>query len=237
MSDAYNLEECLRQQFLFKASNNSTIELARDAARVVQVKAEDYLVRQGDRASPLVLLFSGQLRTCLLTEDGREIALHLLNSGDATGAASIIHGAPSMKSIVAVKASTVALINRADARRLFSEPGVAREVNAMFARLIKGAIENQTAMGTPRATVRVCTIIYAMFIDSGADPAKPISIPTHASLAAVAEVSRETVTRVLSSLSRRNIIVKQRHQIFVTKPGALQQLVAGVPHDSQEGRS
>ncbi|MCG5074525.1 Crp/Fnr family transcriptional regulator [Paraburkholderia tagetis] len=236
MSADYNLEECLRQQFLFKSSDNSTIELARNSSRVVKVKADDYLVRQGDRASPLVILLSGQLRTCLLTEDGREIALHLLNAGDATGAASIIHGAPSMKSIVAVKASTVALINRADARRLFSEPGVAREVNAMFARLIKGTVENQTAIGTPRATARVCAIIYAMFIDSGADPAKPFGIPTHASLAAVAEVSRETVTRVLSSLARRNIIIKQGHQIIVTNPAALQQLATGVSHAPQDGK-
>jgi CRP/FNR family transcriptional regulator, cyclic AMP receptor protein len=231
MNTDYNLEECLKQQLLFKSSDNDTIELVRNMARVETVKAENCLVLQGDRTSPLVLLLSGQLRTCLLTEDGREITLHLISAGDAAGAASILRGMPSAKSVVAVKTSVVALINRANARRLLSEPAVARELNAMFARLMQGSIANQTTLGTPRSTARVCAIIYAMFRDMGEDPAKPIAIPTHASLAAIAEVSRETVTRVLTSLSRRNIITRQRQAIFVTSPTALQQLAAGTSHD------
>jgi CRP/FNR family transcriptional regulator, cyclic AMP receptor protein len=227
MNTGYNLEESLRQQLLFKSSDNATIELAQSMARVETVKAAHHLILQGDETSPLVLLLSGQLRTCLITEDGREITLHLINAGDATGAASILQGMPSAKSVVAVKTSVVALINRANARRLLSEPTVARELNAMFARLMQGTIANQTTLGTPRSTARVCAIVYAMFRDAGEDPARPIAIPTHASLAAMAEVSRETVTRVLTSLSRQNIITKQRQTIFVTKPADLQQLASG----------
>ncbi|CAG9274842.1 transcriptional regulator, Crp/Fnr family [Paraburkholderia unamae] len=227
MREDFNLKEYLRAQFLLKSSDNDTIELARTMARVEKVKAEDYLVIQGDKTSPLVLLLTGQLRTCVLTEDGRELPLHMLHAGDATGAVSIIQGIPSTKNVVAVKPSVVALINRADARRLFSAPTVTRELNAMFASLIQGVITEQNATGSAKSTARVCAILYAMFREAGSKQDSPVELPTHSSLASVAQVSRETVTRVLGLLSRREIIVKERQRIFVRKPEALQLLASG----------
>ena len=163
MDADFNLRECLERQLLFKSSNSNTIELVCNMARVKQVKAGNFLVLQGDWTSPLVLLFSGQLRTCILTEDGREIVLHQLNAGDASGAVSIIQGTQSAICIAAVKPSIVALINRADARRLLSEPSVARELNAILASLLQESVANKTTPAAPRSTASICAIIYAMF--------------------------------------------------------------------------
>lgn len=227
MRPDFILNECLRQQFLFKSSGDDTIELANNMARVKSAKAGGFILLQGDSNSPLVLLLEGQLRTCTLTEDGREIPVRTVGAGEAVGAVAVVQDLPSAISVAAIKPSMVALINRADAHRIFSEPGVARRLNVMLASLIQSIVTKRTTTGSVSSTARVCGIIHAMFLEAGVGVA--VELPTHASLATLAQVSRETVTRVLALLARREIVVKQHRRICIKKPEVLQLLATGSP--------
>jgi CRP-like cAMP-binding protein len=227
MSANSKIERYLREQSFLNLCDDRVIQLVMTIVRIQEVNDGEYVLRQGDPASPLVLVLTGQLRSLILAKDGSEIPLRLVNAGDATGAAAILDGRPSAKSAIALRKSIVASIGRRDARRLFCETEVAHALNARFANCIHEIVTGQYAQAHSRSKTRVCGIIYSMFQGAGADTSMPLDIPTHSALAALAQVSRETVTRVLSALSRDKIITKSRSQVWILDPAALQALSSG----------
>jgi CRP/FNR family transcriptional regulator, cyclic AMP receptor protein len=224
MSSRSDIGGWLREQSLLRTSDEVVIDRVKAMVRVEEVARGDYVSVQGDPNSPLVFLFSGQLQSIILTKDGLEIPVHMIHAGDSAGAPAILNGVPNGKSILALERSVVAVVNRSDARRLFLEPAVARALGEQLASRIHDVVAGYSVRGAPRSTTRVCAIIYELFRQSGEDTSRPFEIPIHSAVAVAAQVSRETVTRVLSMLSRHEIILKSRSRLWVTNPAALRAL-------------
>ncbi|MDH6147611.1 MULTISPECIES: Crp/Fnr family transcriptional regulator [Paraburkholderia] len=219
--------ERLRKQALLGFSDEKVIQLARAMGRVADVKAGDYVCFQGDAASPLIMLLSGQLRTCSLSSEGHEIPIRTLNAGESTGAVSIVDDSPIAENVIATQKSTLVLLARADARRLFLEPEVSRALNRSFASLVQGFATRHAEQGMPRAAARVSALINSALSETGKDAPAVIELPSHATLGAMAKVSRETVSRVLASLERRGVIARRGRQISVQDRAALETIAKG----------
>jgi DNA-binding transcriptional regulator YhcF (GntR family) len=84
----------------------------------------------------------------------------------------------------------------------------------------------QFVHASSRSTTRICALIYSIFREEGGHPSAPIELPSQATLGLMARVSRETVSRAVSLLSQRGIIRKQRNQILVVDPDALQRMAS-----------
>lgn len=219
--------ERLREQELFKSSDDRVFNLVSKMARIADVKAGEYVCFQGDTESPMILLLSGQLRLCTLSAEGHEIPVGTpLNPGASIGAASIIDESPISVNVIATRKSTVARLLRADARRLFLEPEISRALNRSLARMIQGFASQRAEQGMPRAAARVSAWINSALTETG-DAPTTIELPSHATLGAMAKVSRETVSRVLASLERRGVIAKQGRQISVQDRAALRTIALG----------
>jgi CRP-like cAMP-binding protein len=144
------------------------------------------------------------------------------------GAASIVNDTPLPGNIVATRDSSVAFLSRSDARRIFREPAVASALNSSLARLVQNLTGRQTGQGQPCATARVSAWIHSILSDTANGVTGTIELPSHASLGAMANVSRETVSRVLALLTRRGVLAKRgRHQISVLDPAALLAIAKG----------
>jgi CRP-like cAMP-binding protein len=217
---------CLRDQELFRSSGDEIIKLASEMARVTDVKADEYVCFQGDIESPLILLLSGQLRTCTLSAEGHEIPIRIFGPGDSIGAASIVDESPITANVIATRKSTVVRLLRADARRLFLEPEVSRALNRLLARSVKGFASQHAEQGMPRAAARVSAVINSALSKVG-DASTTIELPNQATLGAMAKVSRETVSRVLASLERCGVIAKEGRQISVQDRAALRTIALG----------
>ncbi|MGF6478491.1 Crp/Fnr family transcriptional regulator [Paraburkholderia sp. JPY419] len=220
--------ERLREQTLFKTSDEQVLSLARQVARISEFKAGDYVCFQGDTNSPLVMLLAGHLRVTALSEDGHEIPIGTASAGEMVGAVSAINDMPLPGNIVATRDSSVALISRSDARRIFREPGVASALNGCLAQLVRDLAKRQTDQGVLGATARVSAWIVSTLIGAASSEQQTIELPSHASLGAMANVSRETVSRVLASLTRRGVLAKRgRHQISILDYAALRAIAKG----------
>lgn len=220
--------ERLREQTLFRTADERVLRLAREAVRVRELRAGEYVCFQGDVASPLVLLLAGHLRVCALSEEGHEIPIRTVSAGEMAGAASVVNDTPLHGNIVATRESSVALMSRSDARRMFREPEVASALNSSLARLVQnltGRQADQTLLG---ATARVSAWIDSTLRGAANGIPETIELPSHASVGAMANVSRETVSRVLASLTRRGVLEKRgRHEISVLDPAALRAIAKG----------
>jgi CRP/FNR family transcriptional regulator, cyclic AMP receptor protein len=221
------METLLRKQNLFALAGESVIKTASQMVRIAEFGPGDYICFQGDPRSPLVLVVSGQLRISTLSEDGREIPVRVINPGQSGGEEPILQNSSIHGNIAAVKKSTVALFNRAQARQLFNEPDVARALNNSMALRLINFFERQAVQGLPRADARIAAVIESSIDYTENDESPLIELPDQATIAAMAKVSRETVSRVLKSLTNRGVIAKEGRRIRVRDRDTLRTLATG----------
>jgi CRP/FNR family cyclic AMP-dependent transcriptional regulator len=221
------MEILLRKQNLFALVREDVIRKASEMVRIAEFGPSEYICFQGDPRSPLVLVISGQLRTSTLSEDGREIPVRVIDPGHSGGEEPILRNSSIHGNIAAVRKSTVALFTRADARRLFNEPDVARALNNSMALRLMHLVERHAVQGLPRADARISAVIESAINNAEKDESPLIELPDQATIAAMAKVSRETVSRVLKSLTTRGVIAKEGRRIRVRDRATLHSLATG----------
>jgi CRP/FNR family cyclic AMP-dependent transcriptional regulator len=221
-----NLPVLLKDQAIFALASDDVIKRASEAARVLEFAAGDYICFQGDAVSPLVLVTSGQLRTFILSEDGMEVPVRVINSGQSGGEASILQDSALQANMVAVRKSTVVLFSRPYARQLLNEPDIARALNNAMASLLTHLVKRHAVQGLSRADARISAVIESAIEDSGKDELSLIELPDQSAIAAMAKVSRETVSRVLKSLEHRGTIAKEGRRIRILDRNTLRTLAA-----------
>ena len=221
MNEKIELRDRLREQTLFATSDEKTVELAVSAARVVRFKTGAYVSFEGDAESPLFLLLSGQLRVSGLSPQGDELPIRTVSAGGSVGAVPIISNSPGSLNVIANRDSTVAVIGRTVARQLFRDPQVSLALNGLLASFVDRLVHRQSTREQPRAAARVAAIIVEELDQAKDLHAAPPESPSHATIAAMAKVSRETVSRVLSSLELRGFIAKEGRRIRILDDAAL----------------
>ena len=221
------MEALLRKQTLFSMAGDDIVKRAGAVVRMAEFAPGDHVCFQGDPRSPLMLVIAGQLRTSTLSEDGREIPVRTVNAGQSVGEEPILLNSSIHGNIVAVRKSTVALFSRAHARQLFDEPNVARALNSSMAGRVMHLVERHALQGLSRADARISAVIESTIGNSEKDELPLIELPNQATIAAMAKVSRETVSRVLKSLTARGVIAKEGRRIRVRDRDTLHRLAAG----------
>ena len=88
-------------------------------------------------------------------------------------------------------------------------------------------VERQAVQGLLRADARISAIIESAIDIAEKDESPLIELPDQATIAAMAKVSRETVSRVLKSLTHQGVIAKEGRRIRVRDRVTLRSLAAG----------
>lgn len=221
-------QELLRDQILLRDSRSEIVCAAIKFAKIAQIKEGDYISYQGDAQSPLIFLVKGQLRVSTYSEDGVEIPISVVNPHQCAGEVSILSRTPLCANVAASRDSVVGLLDRVHARELLADPDVARSLNKLLAERYVGMITARSSQSQTRARARVSAVIEAIIDDCPCnDPAASlVDMPNQNTIAAMAKVSRETVSRVISLLEKRGVIKREGKAICVRDRAALRQLAS-----------
>jgi CRP-like cAMP-binding protein len=217
----------LRAQRLFKQASDEIVALADRYVRYQKRESSDVVVRHGDPDSPLVLIISGQLQVSSVAEDGHETGLSHLQAGECFGESAIVLDTPVVASMIASTSVVVGFISRVQARKLFSDPGVAIALLAILSNKFHRALHGQSTLTMPRAYSRVYAVIDAVLSQSAGDERQPIELPNQASIAIAANVSRETVSRAMKLLIQRGGIAKVGRRLRICDRSVFARLAAG----------
>jgi CRP-like cAMP-binding protein len=216
-----------RKQTLFSFSSDDVVSWAEDRMCLAEYAAGDDICFQGDPRSPLIFLISGQLRTSTISKHGVDVPLRVINPGQSVGEQPILLELPIHCNIAAARKCTVGLLDRGHARELLNQSCVSRALNKAMAQQILGFIDRYSAQGLPRADARISAVIESAIGNTRRGELALIELPSHAIIAAMAKVSRETVSRVLKSLELRDIIAKEGRQVRIRDRIALRNLATG----------
>jgi CRP/FNR family cyclic AMP-dependent transcriptional regulator len=186
------------------------------------------LYRQQDKAEHLIVLIAGKLQMVSLSEDGRPMGAQVLNPGEFIGELSVIDSQPRSETLVSVSESIVALIPASVALQLFvAHPLVTHQVMQHMCKSIRQVTQIRSVLAVNRAHMRVYHLLLKF-----AKPAPNASLtieglPNQQTIAMMANVSRESVSRAIHALIRQNILRKDARRLVVTSPDALNRLARG----------
>lgn len=220
--------ELLRPQKLFSGVGDQVIQQVTGASKFVYFRKKEYVLQYGGRGTHLVLLITGKLQVVIPTEDGRDVGISFIEAGDYFGELSIIDDEPRSAAVIATTDSLVALIPKDRALELFHhQPVIAANVLKRLCKMIRTNSHQRSTLGLAKAPNRV----YSVLINTAqTQPGNLVSIenlPNQQSIAIMANVSRESVSRALSHLYATGILQKDYKRLIIRDLETLKKLAQG----------
>jgi CRP/FNR family cyclic AMP-dependent transcriptional regulator len=155
------------------------------------------------------------VKVVLIGEDGREVILGMLGSGDHFGELSLIDSRPRSAHVIAVQESTLLVLRREDfRRRVEASAAVAWSLLGELSRRLRRADEQIGGLVLLDVNGRIARLLLD---NASADGNGTIEKKlTHQTIAQMIGASRETVSRAMRDFQERGLIDVQHRQITIT---------------------
>ncbi len=176
-----------------------------------------------------MFVVKGSVRIVSYSASGREVSYAIVSDGGYFGELSAIDGEPRSANAVAETACVIASIPPNVFRTLLAEyPGVALRLIEKLIRIIRDCDERIMDLATLGAYQRVYREILKR---AKPDPLRSGSwlvypLPTQLDIASYASTTRETVARVLSSLTSAQVCSRKGKTLYIRDRQHLEQLIA-----------
>ena len=174
-----------------------------------------------DPCDAFYVLLSGQVKVMLISEDGREVILSLMRTGDFFGEMALMDDEPHSASVIAMEDSSLLVLHRDDFRRCIPEmPGVAFGLLRALCSRLREADHKIGGLILLDVTGRVSHLFLQMADQHDGEhiPAPP----THQVMAQMVGSSRETVSRTISALADQELVEVSRSGITIRNREALE---------------
>jgi CRP-like cAMP-binding protein len=221
--------ELLNSIQLFRDLPLELTEEIRQQVRMREFRRREFVLHRGGQADALLMLFTGRLQVIASSESGKEVGINIIEPSDCFGEIALIDGGTRSASVIAMTNSMVGFLPKAEALWLFrNNPLVAERIQRRLCATIRKEIHYRSSLGGSKAFTR----IYALLLEgqkaiaTGTQTALE-DLPTQQSLASMANVSRETVSRAIGALAKAGVIRKDARRIVVIEPALLTRLAQG----------
>ncbi len=213
---AADVIELLKGVDLFSALGEEQLaQLASLVIRKTFVRDETIILEDDDSVQALFLIASGEVKVYVSGTDGRETILSLLGKGDFFGEMSLIDGEPRSASVKAVSDSDLLILRREHFfRSVEKHPDLAMALLVEMSKRIRKANRQISSLAMLTVYGRVAATIINLMEERGvrvhSESGKMVTVirnrPTQQQLADMSGTTRETVSRVLSSLAKKGSI-------------------------------
>ncbi len=224
--------ELLNQQALFRDLPRPLLEEIAGHVRMQEFGKRDFVIHKGGPGDSLLMLFTGRLQVISMSDEGKEVGINFIEPGDYFGEIALIDGGQRSASVVSVATSMVGFLPKAQALWLFqNNPTVAERVQKRLCDTIRKEIQHRSSQGGAKAYTRIYAVLFGNRPLPAQKPGQqPIAIenlPNQQSIASMANVSRETVSRAIHALIKSGVIQKDTRRIIIKDPAIIEKLARG----------
>lgn len=212
---------------LFYSLKDDELEAINRVSIIRKFPKDHLILLEDEEGDTLFIIIKGKVKVTAFSEQGKEVIFSILSDGDFFGDMSLLDGKPRSASVVAIEESEVRLIRRSDfISSLENHPGIALKLLEELTSRLRKADERIESLALLDVTGRVAGILLQLAEEQGYPQSGGILIksrPTHQELANMAGTTRETVTRVLKQLSRKNYIILSGKDLTIIDPKSFKQ--------------
>jgi CRP-like cAMP-binding protein len=202
----------------------SAIESIVAAAQVRQIAAKRTILTEGEPASHLFLLRTGQARYYKLTKTGNEILLHLLLPGDVFGLGTLLKHPPDyLGSGETLSDCELLAWEHTSIRKLAKDyPQLAENALRIVVSYLKSYSDRHAGLVATSAQQRLAAALLNLGHRTGRVNPHGVEVETtNAQLSALADLSPFTTSRVLGRWERDGSVSKTRGKVLIHSPEAL----------------
>jgi CRP-like cAMP-binding protein len=204
-------------QLLLGLAPRELDSVLRGAARR-QFRANSVVIRQGDPASHLFLLTRGRARYFFVTPEGRRILLRWLAPGDVFGAIAILsRPAFYLVGTEVLKEGEALAWDRPMIRSLaMQHPKLMDNALSIAADYVQWDLELHSTLSGGSARQKLASLLLRLAHEIGQRVSGGIEVEvTNEDLAAASNLTLFTVSRLLSALQKKGVLVKSRGKVVL----------------------
>lgn len=224
--------DVLHRQNLLRDLPSGLLEEIRPHINLQEFPRRSFVIHQGSAGEALAMLFTGRLQVISMTEEGREAGLNFIDPGESFGEIALIDGGPRSASVIAVTHSVVGFLPRPQALWLFrNNPLIAERIQLRLCNMVRKEIQYRSNQASAKAFTRIYSVIFGNQKIPAPRPGEPPpaieNLPSQQSIASMANVSRETVSRAIHALIKGGVIQKDTRRLIVNDVSLLEKLARG----------
>lgn len=183
------------------------------------------LFAEGEPARGVYILRTGRVAVSISSSEGRIVILRMAQAGDVLGLNSVLRGAPYDTTVKTLEACRTEFVPRAELMELMetSQAGTQAILKILNHEFTQLTVRTRSLLLSQTASGRLAKLLLEWSQQSG----QIDRVFKHEEIAQMICSSRETVTRLLASFSRRKIIRITSDTILIRDFGALEEIARG----------
>ena len=209
---------------IFQALPEESLEAAALFFRVKNFEKNEIIFHEEDTGHYMYFIKKGRVKVSRLLPNGKEMILAFHEEGEYFGEMALIDGKTSPATVTSSASSTIYVLDSKSFHHLLEQNEINRAILVNLCARCRDAWAQIEVLTFHNAKARVCTALYQLAEKRGVPCPEGIEIPvkiTHKELSDMVGVSRETVTRVLSTLQGENTILIKSRKMFIPDPEML----------------
>ncbi|MCB1154007.1 Crp/Fnr family transcriptional regulator [bacterium] len=171
---------------------------------------EELIMAEGDVGDFLIILTEGKVKITLYSRAGREFVLHTFGAGAVVGEMAILDDEPRSANVIGDGEGKYLILHR----RVFKDfvvrrPEVALKLVKQLSQRLREANEKLSDLALLDVSSRVARHLLQLATERGEETDDGVFVadrPTHQDIANLIGTSRETVSRVMSALLKKQFI-------------------------------
>ncbi len=182
-------------------------------------KKDNMVLIEEEIGSTMFIILDGRVKISRISDDGREVILSILSEGDFFGEMSILDGQNRSANVVTLEDSKIMVIRREDFLQMLRDyPQIAINLLKELAQRLRRSDSQIKSLSLQNATGKVASTLLRIADDSGKIHLGQVEIPRlppQQDLANMAGTSRETISRVLKTLTKRGYLRKEGSRLII----------------------
>lgn len=235
MEDRYSLHE----MNFNNDDNNQLIPFFAGLPEVTVEQATSHVVTRAHPANRVILLendwggsvyfiLEGWAKIRTYNLDGREVTLNILGKGELFGEMAALDEVPRSTDVITLTPTTIGSIPAQDFVQLIhNEPLAGVRLSQLMAKRLR-QVNRRLRLRESDSTSRVADTLLFLAEGQGKLKQQGTEIPNlpHRELSSLSGLARETVTRVLTKLEKKSLIVREHDIMFIPDVAALERIIA-----------
>jgi CRP/FNR family cyclic AMP-dependent transcriptional regulator len=194
-------------------------------------RAQEQIIDRQSESRDIFFVVKGKVRVVNYSLSGREVTLGDVVEGGHFGELAALDGEPRSASVMALEETVVASLSSDQFLKVLrNHPEVTLFILQSLSRIVRRSTERIMDLSTLGANNRVHAELLRLARESMTGPNMAVlkPIPVHSDIASRVSTTRETVARVLSELSRADILKREKDALVINDVDALELLVEDV---------
>jgi len=211
-------QKLLKKTKLFSSLSDTEIEEIMNRISIRQFKKNETILYEEDTNEYMYLILYGRVKVIKTSEEGKEIILAMHQTGSFFGEMSLIDKKTMPASVIAAEDSLIAIISKDDFFSiLFTQNKVTLNLLQIMCERLRKCWDTVQLLNFNNATQRTKMLFIMLAEEYGEKTPEGTILNiklTHQDISDMTGLTRETVTRVLDKLQKKNEVTVLKNKFI-----------------------